>query len=388
MPQSAIAHDILEKKTVANTALQETRFANNKQYWNEGEYHHKPNGEFKMGDYSQFAFGSDRIDNRGQPKKSNREQQQREQLQQQGAGTHPQDDGLVYRGRLPPSSQQQKSSTTGGGHVTMPPPNEPGSGSGRDSNHMTNVEMEKYLRERNLHDRRDVHHDPRMPRDYEDFVSKDRSRQGTQQRSVSPNPINNYPPQRGGGPNERGVGGVGGNNKSSGSGGGNQAGGPSSATSGGKYDTATFTSSQKLDTILFEITVPVRPCIGGRFFAPARPLSNKELYDFSPKYREIHDKIIQQKKSRQRQKESFLAINLSRAKVQELERRRNEQKHYHTAKHFHEKHFHEPRSYGRSGMPPNRERERGVVPDYHRPKPEHDYGHMVKQRRHQYNHHG
>eukprot|EP00494_Astrolonche_serrata_P001275 UN01281 len=41
--------------------------------------------------------------------------------------------------------------------------------------------------------------------------------------------------------------------------------------------------------ILREITEPVRPCISGQYFASALPLTNKQLYDFSPKYREIHD---------------------------------------------------------------------------------------------------
>jgi len=46
----------------------------------------------------------------------------------------------------------------------------------------------------------------------------------------------------------------------------------------------------RLDNILYEITDPVRPCVGGQFFAPARPLTNKELYDYSPKFKEIQDK--------------------------------------------------------------------------------------------------
>lgn len=46
---------------------------------------------------------------------------------------------------------------------------------------------------------------------------------------------------------------------------------------------------QRLENILYEVTDPVRPCVGGQFFAPARPLTNKELYDYSPKFKEIQD---------------------------------------------------------------------------------------------------
>lgn len=45
----------------------------------------------------------------------------------------------------------------------------------------------------------------------------------------------------------------------------------------------------RLENILYEVTDPVRPCVGGQFFAAARPLTNKELYDYSPKFKEIQD---------------------------------------------------------------------------------------------------
>jgi len=46
---------------------------------------------------------------------------------------------------------------------------------------------------------------------------------------------------------------------------------------------------QRLENILYDVTDPVRPCVGGQFFAAARPLTNKELYDYSPKFKEIQD---------------------------------------------------------------------------------------------------
>merc|ERR1711879_784115 len=51
----------------------------------------------------------------------------------------------------------------------------------------------------------------------------------------------------------------------------------------------------RLDTILYEVTSPVRPCVGGAFFATVRPLSNKELYDYSPKFKEIQDTRIKRR---------------------------------------------------------------------------------------------
>merc|ERR1712083_551520 len=54
---------------------------------------------------------------------------------------------------------------------------------------------------------------------------------------------------------------------------------------------------QKLETILRQITDPVRPCISGQFFASALPLTNKQLYEFSPKYREIHDSRVRNRRA-------------------------------------------------------------------------------------------
>jgi len=53
----------------------------------------------------------------------------------------------------------------------------------------------------------------------------------------------------------------------------------------------------RLDTILYEVTSPVRPCVGGQFFANVRPLSNKELYDYSPKFKEIQDTRLKRHKA-------------------------------------------------------------------------------------------
>lgn len=63
--------------------------------------------------------------------------------------------------------------------------------------------------------------------------------------------------------------------------------------------------AQRLENILYEVTDPVRPCVGGQFFAPARPLTNKELYDYSPKFKEIQDtrhKQMMQHSMRQQRK--------------------------------------------------------------------------------------
>merc|ERR1712083_710719 len=54
---------------------------------------------------------------------------------------------------------------------------------------------------------------------------------------------------------------------------------------------------QKLETILRQITDPVRPCISGQYFASALPLTNKQLYEFSPKYREIHDSRMRSRRA-------------------------------------------------------------------------------------------
>lgn len=71
------------------------------------------------------------------------------------------------------------------------------------------------------------------------------------------------------------------------------------------------TPLQRMDNILYEVTSPVKPCIGGQFFANVRPLSNKELYDYSPKFKEIQDtrhkamKMEMRMEYRQRQRHMY-----------------------------------------------------------------------------------
>lgn len=61
----------------------------------------------------------------------------------------------------------------------------------------------------------------------------------------------------------------------------------------------------RLHNILYEITDPVRPCVGGQFFAPARPLTNKELYDYSPKFKEIQDRRLDSMRHKQMMRHSM-----------------------------------------------------------------------------------
>lgn len=103
----------------------------------------------------------------------------------------------------------------------------------------------------------------------------------------------------------------------------------------------------RLDNILYEITDPVRPCVGGQFFAAARPLTNKELYDYSPKFKEIQDRRLDSMRHKQMMRHS---MNQQRKRIMMAK--------YAQAKQMYEKYPVPPEYRGRGRVPP------GVPPEY------------------------
>merc|ERR1719414_200474 len=97
----------------------------------------------------------------------------------------------------------------------------------------------------------------------------------------------------------------------------------------------------RLDNILYEITDPVRPCVGGQFFAAARPLTNKELYDYSPKFKEIQDRRLDSMRHKQMMRHS---MNQQRKRIMMAK--------YAQAKQMYEKYPVPPEYRGRGRVPP------------------------------------